>query len=237
MVHNEMNTEWNKIHTYILALENEGLVTRTFRRLDPERQRVIILAILNEASEKGPTQVNIKAVAERADAAVGSLYKYFPNRDGMMEFAVELVTRFILEEMASYRPILVSLPLREGLRVYLTGGIEWSQIFAGFIQLFARAAYQGDPELQERLVRPVADLLLDIVRDMLVKGIERGEVRPDIDTDATGRVLHALTVAVGDSQLLPYLNTYFQVSNEQVTIDRTMEAMFEMVIDGIKSNE
>jgi len=210
------------------------LVTRTFRRLDPERQREIILAILTEAAEKGPTQVNIKAVAERADAAVGSLYTYFPNREGMMEFAVELVTRFILEEMESYRPVLISLPLREGLQVYLSGGVEWSQIFAGFIQLFARAAYQGDPELGERLVRPVADLLLGIVYDMLNQAIERGEVRDDIDLEATGRILHALTIAVGDSQLLPYLNTYFQVCGDQVTMDRAMEAMLEMVLEGIR---
>ena len=121
MVHNETHTEWNKIQAHILQFEDEGLVSRTFRRLDPERQRAIILAILDEAAEKGPTQVSIKAVADRAAAAVGSLYTYFPNRDGMLDFAVKLVTRFMLEEMASFRPFLVSLPLREGLKMYLNG--------------------------------------------------------------------------------------------------------------------
>ncbi len=31
-------SEWSQIHTHILQLEQEGLVTRTFRRLDPDRQ-------------------------------------------------------------------------------------------------------------------------------------------------------------------------------------------------------
>jgi hypothetical protein len=33
----------------IMELEKQGLVTRTFRRLDPDRQAAIIKAILDEA--------------------------------------------------------------------------------------------------------------------------------------------------------------------------------------------
>jgi len=233
MVHATVPAEWLKIHSYLLVFEGEGLVTRTFRRLDPERQEKIILAILAEAAEKGPTLLNIKQVAERSGVAVGSLYTYFRNREGMLDFAIELVTRFTIDEMESYRPILTELPIREGLMAYLAGGIEWSRLFYGVVQLFARAAYQGDPELQERMVRPVARLLREIVREMLSKGIERGEIQPDIDLEATSRVLHALTIAVGDSQLLPYLNTYFQVSNEVVSPERTIETMIDLVLAGI----
>jgi AcrR family transcriptional regulator len=237
MVQNTVITEWTKIQAYILQLEQEGLVTRTFRRLDPERQNEIILAILAEATEKGPTRLNIKEVAKRAGTAVGTLYTYFPNREGMLDFVIELVTRFTLEEMESYRPIFLTLPLREALNLYLAGGIEWSQLFAGLVQLFARAAYQGDPELQERLVRPVANLLRGIVHDMLVEAIQRGEVRPDIDLEATTRVIHALTIAIGDSQLLPYLNTYFQVSDGTVSPEQSLEAMIELIMQGIGRNQ
>ena len=181
--------------------------------------------------------MNVKGVADRAGVAVGTLYTYFQNREGMLDFAIELVTRFILDEMASYRPILVAMPIREGLWAYLAGGIEWSQLFSGVVQLFARAAYQGNPELQERMVRPVAQLLLDIVRDMLVQAIERGEVRADIDLEATSRVLHAFTIAMGDSQLLPYLNTYFQVSGDSVEAGRTMGSMIDLVLEGIGAVE
>lgn len=233
MVHTEIRSEWLKIHSYLLVFEGEGLITRTFRRLDPDKQEEIILAILAEATENGPTLANIKQVAERSDVSVGSLYTYFRNREGMLDFAIELVTRFILDEMESYRPILSALPIRDGLLAYLAGGIEWSQLFSGVVQLFARAAYQGDPGLQERMVRPVATLLREIVREFLTQGIERGEIRADIDLEATSNVLHALTIAVGDSQLLPYLNTYFQVSDEQVLPERAITAMIDLVLAGI----
>ncbi len=44
----------------IVEMEQKGLVTRTFRRLDPDRQQAIITAILDEAGETGPQDLNIK---------------------------------------------------------------------------------------------------------------------------------------------------------------------------------
>jgi AcrR family transcriptional regulator len=200
-------SEWSQIHTHILYMEQEGLVTRTFRRLDPDRQQAILSAILDEAGEKGPTALNIKQVAERAGVSVGALYTYFPNRETMLEFAVELCVRFVTDSFDEFRPYLMAMSLRDALSVYIAGGIEWSHMYMDMLRLFARAAYHGDPELAETLVRPIATLLREMIRDMLAQAAERGEVRDDVDLEATERIIHALTIAVGDGQLLPYLNT------------------------------
>ena len=229
-------SDWTPIHTLILQLEQEGLVTRTFRRLDPERQQAILTAILDEAVEKGPTALNIKKVAERAGVSVGSLYTYFPSREGLLAFAVELCVRFVTAAFDEFRPYLAAMPLQDALTAYLSGGVEWSRAYAGLLKLFARAAYHGDPELAERLVRPVADKLRDMVHDILSQAAERGEIRADVDLEATTRIVHALMIAVGDSQLLPYLNTYFQVSDEDVSPKRAIEALMTLILRGI-SNE
>jgi AcrR family transcriptional regulator len=72
--------------------------------------------------------MNIKRVAERAGVSVGSLYQYFYNREGMLDFAVELCTRYVKEAFDQFRPYLSALPLRQALEYYLTGGIEWSRL-------------------------------------------------------------------------------------------------------------
>lgn len=226
-------SDWTPIHTLILQLEQEGLVTRTFRRLDPERQQAILTAILDEAVEKGPPALNIKKVAERAGVSVGSLYTYFPSREGLLAFAVELCVRFVTAAFDEFRPYLAAMPLQDALTAYLSGGVEWSKAYAGLLKLFARAAYHGDPDLAERLVRPVADKLRDMVHDILSQAAERGEIRADVDLEATTRIVHALMIAVGDSQLLPYLNTYFQVSDEDVSPERAIEALMALILRGI----
>ena len=226
-------SDWAQIHTFIFQLEQEGLVTRTFRRLDPERQQAILYAIMDESSEKGPASLNIKQVAERAGVSVGSLYTYFPNREGMLTFAVRVCIRIVTDSFNEYRPYLAALPLDQALEAYLVGGVEWSQMYAGLLRLFARAAYQGDPELSETLVRPIADLLRDMIGEMLVQAAERGEIRDDVDLEAATRLVHALTVVAGDSQLLPYLNTYFQVVGEEVPPERMLQALTSLVLQGI----
>jgi AcrR family transcriptional regulator len=227
--------DWNTIQKHIAQLENEGRVTRTFRRLDPDRQQLVIEAILDEAVERGPTNINIKLVAERAGVAVGSLYTYFGSRDGLLNFAVALCVRVMGDMFENSRPFLVDIPLADGLKWYLAGGVEWSKTQVGLIQFFARAAYHSDSDLSDQVVRPIASTMRDIVREMLTNAIQRGEVRADIDLDATTRLIHALTIAVGDSQILPYLNTYFQVTDEGMSSDRIVEAFVQLVLRGIRA--
>lgn len=224
---------WPQLQTHILALEEQGLVTRTFRRLDPERQQAVIQAIVDEAAEKSPTALNIKQVAERAGVAVGSLYQYFGDRDHLLAFAVELCVLQMTDLFALSRPYLTEMPLREALTAYLTYGIEWSQTQQGFIHFFGRAAYHGDPEMAEKVVRPVAQAMREVLQEVLVSAARRGEVRPEIDVEAAARAVNALTIAVGDSQLLPYLNNYFQVTDETVSIERVIAAMVDLVMNGI----
>ncbi|MBI5565099.1 MAG: TetR/AcrR family transcriptional regulator [Chloroflexi bacterium] len=229
-------TEWTQVHQHILQFEQEELVTRTFRRLDPERQQAVITAILDEAIEKGPTALNIKQVAERAGVAIGSLYQYFGNREGLMNFTIELCVRYMADLFNSYRPFLTAMPLREGLTAYLTGGVEWSQTQSGLLQIFARAAYHGDAALADRVVKPIATTLRGIVHDMLLAAQQRGEIRSDIDLEATTRIIHALTIAVGDAELLPYLNNYFQVTDKKVSSQKILDALLALIVQGIGIN-
>ena len=78
-----------------------------------------------------------------------------------------------------YRPMRVALPLREALAAYLVGGVEKGQTQASLVQFSARVAYQGDLGLAERVVRPIANVIREIVHDILVQAAARGEIRAD----------------------------------------------------------
>jgi len=231
-----LSVEWSQFQAYILQAEQEGLARRTFLRLSPQRQQAVIYAILEEATERGPAVLNIKNVARRANVSIGSLYQYFGDRDNMLNFAIELCARYMTEAFNQYRPYLLALPLRESLTAYLVGGIEWSRAEAGLLQFFARAAYQGDSELADRLVRPIANTLKDMVGDILHQAAQRGEIRPNVDLEATTNLIHALTVIAGDSQLLPYLNHYFQILDARVTPERSLETLVDLVMVGISAD-
>ena len=233
MVHDEIIPEWSQIHALILELERAGVVTRTFRRLDPERQQAIVYAILDEAIEKGPASLNIKQVAERAGVAVGSLYQYFGNREGLMGFTTELCVNLLTSSFMQYKPFLVSMPLREALSAYLSGGLEWGRMMAGLVKFFGKAAYEGTPELSEQIVRPVAVAMREMTHAILLAAQARGELRPGVDVDAAARAINAWIIPVADSQLLPYLNLYLQVSDENIPFQRTLDAFLDILEHGL----
>jgi AcrR family transcriptional regulator len=226
-------TDWTNFQPFILQLEQEGKVTRTFRRLDPERQQAVINAILEEAAEKGPATLNIKEIARRGNVSIGSLYQYFPNRDGLLDFAIELCVRYSIGIFQEYTPVLAAMPLKEALNAYLMGGLEWGQTATGLVRFFGRAAYQGDPDLAERVVRPVASVMRETIQEIVAQAVARGEIRPGVDVEAATRIVNALTIVIGDSQLLPYLNTYLQVSDDRLPAERINASLVEFILHGI----
>jgi len=231
------DTDWTNFQLYISQLEQEGVVTRTFRRLDPDRQEAVFNAILEEAVEKGPASLNIKEIARRAGVSVGSLYQYFPDRDGLLDFAVELCKRSISAMFQEYTPMMAAMPLKDAMSAYLMGGLEWGQTAAGLVRFFGRAAYQGDPDLAERLVRPIATVMRETMKEILTQAQARGEIRADADIEAVTRLLNGFMIVAGDSQLLPYLNTYFQISTETIPFERVANALLEFIQHGIAAEE
>jgi AcrR family transcriptional regulator len=221
------------LQPFIPQLEREGRVSRTFRRLDPARQKTVLDAILDEAADRGPGGLNMKRIAERAGVSVGSLYQYFKHREGLLAFAVEICVRMMNALFEESRPYLMAMPLREALSGYLTYGIEWASSMSGFMKFFGRAAYQGDSEMAETVVRPIATMMRSTMRDLLTAAAARGEIRVDVDVEAASRVVNTLLIGIGDSQLLPYLNGYFQVTDDSMPIKRIVPALVDLVLRGI----
>ena len=226
-------SDWSHLNDHIEDLEKEGLVLPTFQRLNEERRSSVLNAILAEAVERGPTTINIKHVAKKEDVALGSLYQYFCNRENLVAFAVQLCVRYLVDTFKDMRSDLVKLPIKEGLAAYLTGGLSWNRMQVGLMQFFLKAAYQGDPNMAESLVRPLGSVMLATIREMLTTAQQRGEVRQDIDLEGTARTINAVMIAVGDSMILPYLNIYTQVFDSKVQVERMGKALVDNILNGI----
>lgn len=223
----------DSIISLISQAEQDGLVRRTFRRLDPERQAAVVDAILAEAAESGPDQIRVQAIADKAGVAVGSLYQYFPNREGLLDFAILLCTRTWLDAFTVYLPMLAEMPLRDGLRAYVLGGMEMSEMEKGVVRFFGRAAYQGLTGKAGEAVPPIAAVMLDCVRRMLEKALERGEIRADLDLEATARSVNAYLIALADGQLFPYLNRYYHLSDDGMPFERVFDSALDLLMRGL----
>ena len=218
----------------LAELKEAGFITDTFIRLDSQKRIAVVESILEEASVKGPNKLTIKEVARRADVSVGSLYQYFNQRKGLLDFAIEIVTRYTVTAFDSFRPYFKDLSLRDALRAYIQGGFQWVGESGGFASFFSKAAYQGDAELTERMVKPVAEVMLQMTRDILEASRARGELSDEIDFESSVRLVNAFIIATADAQMMPHLNTYFQLGGEKMPAKKTTEAMVLFIERALK---
>ncbi len=227
-----MFSDWTKYFNHLLELERSGVITRTFRRLDPERQKLILQSIMFEAVSKESAHIRIKDIADKAGVSVGSLYQYFPGRDCLLTFAVEMCSRYMSDLFDLTLPYLQELPLRDALQSYLSYGIQWGQTEINLIRFFGRAAYQNNSDELRAIVRPVGEKMRRLMEILLQNAAARGELRQDVDIPAAARLLHVLTVTLGDSHLLPYLDDYFQIGTDGMPFERAVTALLEWVEKG-----
>src|SRR5208337_624250 len=64
-------------------LRHEEAVLATFRQLPPDKQERVLTAALAEFADQGYRAASLNRVVAQAGIAKGSLYQYFPNKEGI----------------------------------------------------------------------------------------------------------------------------------------------------------
>ncbi len=142
-----------------------------------------ILASAHEVLvEHGYGATTIDAVAARAGVARATIYRRWPSKPALIAAAARLGLQLdlVIPDLGSFR---------EEVRLYLMNRLGWfvsGQAARGIEGLIAASA--ESPELTEVIGRGTTPFSAPF-HVVVERGIERGEVRPDIDLD----VLMAMT--------------------------------------------
>jgi len=226
----------------LAELRARNLVTETFVRLQPERRNAVVGALLEQAAERGADGINIKLVAREAGVPVGSLYQYFPDREGLVRAACAMTAARLGSAFAAALPYLVDLPLREALETYLVEGIAWSRREGAFLRAFGVAAYRGavvrgDAELRKAFVAPVAEALFGLIRALVEAAEARGELRRGIDIEGASRTTHALLCAAGDALLFPGLDDYYLLYGDGAPPESRIKCIVDILCSGLEARD
>ena len=72
----------------------------------------------------GPKHLTVQAIADRAGVSVGSLYRYFEDKDSIIEAVYRRVLDGELVQLETDLAVLEALPLRDALRVGIEGSVD-----------------------------------------------------------------------------------------------------------------
>lgn len=114
-----------------------------------ERVRRILAAALELFKEYGLDEVTTNDIADHAEVPIGSLYRYFPNKDAILAELTELYVNEICKifDEISKHPLLKYLSWEEVLLLMVDGWVEYSRRNGPFTFLYEEV---GNPRLQRQ---------------------------------------------------------------------------------------
>ena len=146
------------------------------RPRDPGRDDVILAATLELLAEEGFAEMSIEGVAQRAGVGKPTVYRRWPSKTALVIDA--------LERHASTVDLPDGATTRERLTALMTGLARSMRTGpAGRIMAGMVAEIQRDPELAEVFRDAFIARRRRLVFAVLREGVERGELRPDLDIE------------------------------------------------------
>jgi AcrR family transcriptional regulator len=149
-----------------------------------ERARRAILQAANELLDgEGFAAVTVEAIAERAGVSKATVYRWWPNR-------AAVVMDGFLSIVSSEVPFPHTGHAREDIRIHMR---RLAEAFSGKIGSTVAALIaegQSDPELAEALRSRWLSVRRAEAREILELGIERGQLREDLNAEVAVDVLY-----------------------------------------------
>ena len=163
---------------------NNNPQARSPGRPRSERAHRAILQAANDLLEsEGFAALTVEAIAERAGVSKATIYRWWPNR-------AAVVMDGFLSIVSSEVPFPHTGHAREDIRIHMR---RLAEAFRGKIGRTVAALIaegQSDPELAEALRSRWLSVRRKEAREILELGIERGELREDIDQEVAVDVLY-----------------------------------------------
>jgi TetR/AcrR family transcriptional regulator len=164
----------------------------TFLNLPEAKQARIIEAALAEFADKGYPQASLNVIVARSGIAKGSLYQYFTDKTGIFlyifDFAISLVRRLLVQVKES----TLEEDFFTRLEKSLMAGVAFIKQHPKIYGIYLKILFDQQVPQRQELLQKVHQFAAEYLQSLLRRGLERGELRPDLPVATTTFLLEAL---------------------------------------------
>ena len=177
--------------------------TVTWARVDPIRRAAVIEAAEAEFGAHGFSRGSLNVIARRAGVAKGSLFQYFADKRDLYAFIADIGSQRVRAYMETR---ILELDPGRPFFEFLTDLMDsWVAYFADHLRersLHAAASFEVDTDARISVRSVIHRHYLEVLRPLVRDARERGELRPDSDTEA---LLSLLLMIFPHLALAPYV--------------------------------
>ena len=190
-----------------------------------DKRRQLLDAAVRVFARKGFHSSRVGDIAEEAGVAHGLLYHYFKSKDQVLEAVFHENWSILVARIESVEE--TDEPAADQIRhiaaIVLRTWLHLPDVVRVVIQEFGRS-----PELGERIGE--LTLPIDALQRVIVRGIERGEFRKDIDP------AFAATVVYGSIDELLTAWVLGRLPSDEEAVARAEQTLVEVILLGLRDS-
>lgn len=160
----------------------------------------ILTAAEDVFAETGVHQAKVDEIAARAGVSVGTLYNYFPDREGLLCSLIQTRKSDIHERLDELMAAGEGKPFAEQLAEFFQLGFEHFDAHRKFFSILFQAEMERKPLTEKHSPRDAMRDFYERSRKLIDRGIQSGELRPELSD-----LLPGLLIGIWRAALLAHV--------------------------------
>ncbi len=167
-------------------------VTKMFLKLDEAKRERVLSAAINEFADKNYNNASMNVVVKAAGISKGALFKYFKSKAGLFAFVYRMALGRVKDYLKKVRDESEAEDFFTRLEKVMLAGLDFIHAHPGLAAIYYRIVFTGDSPYKREIVAEVQGESLEFIESLIQKGIDRGELSPDLNSKISAFMVEAV---------------------------------------------
>jgi TetR/AcrR family transcriptional regulator len=170
----------------------EDAALSTFRHLPPDKQERVLTAALAEFADQGYQAASLNRMVAQAGIAKGSLYQYFPNKEGIFSHIFQYALKAVRGTLTTVKEETLEENFFIRLEKSLLAGVRFLREHPRIFSLYLKIQFDKNVPFREEFLTAVRRHATEYFASLVRWAQIRGELRPGVSREAALFLLDAL---------------------------------------------
>jgi len=170
----------------------------TFFNLPDEKRERITEAAIDEFAEYSYEGASITRIVDNANIAKGSFYQYFEDKKDLFKHIIDIIGEKKLMYMTRLLKDFEKLDFFQAFREMYAAGIKFAKDNPRLSKIGNSLIKGADVKLMQEVLGEAIPKSNEFIKGMLLRGIQRGEIAPEIDADIVAYMLTELSISISE---------------------------------------
>jgi len=164
----------------------------TFRHLPADKQERVLDAALAEFGDRGYQAASLNRMVAQAGIAKGSLYQYFPNKEGIFAHIFQYALKAVRGTLTTVKEETLEENFFIRLEKSLLAGVVFLRQHPRIFSLYLKIQFDKNVPFREEFLLAVRRHATEYFASLVRRAQSRGELRPGVPREAALFLLDAV---------------------------------------------